>query len=280
MDAVGVLTDPGSHTELALAAIRAGKHVLVEKPLALVVSDAARLVREANSAGVVAMTGFHMRFHRLMKPARERIARGELGEIESIRVIWHSPRGDEGIADWKMARASGGGALVEIAVHHLDLIRYLLGSEFEWVHAASKNGTREDETAVLTAKNVGRRSGDGRVFGAKPARDRDCRQRQVGLAARRLLEIRRLFSTGTIGKYPVVPRYASAPWQPSCIISLRACARFMEAITLTPIRHSWKHFIGCVRQGIPPTATFEDGLRAVEAVTAAIESVTAASLNR
>ena len=83
LDAVGVLSDPGSHTELALAAIRARKHVLVEKPLALKIADAACLVREANSAGVVAMIGFHMRFHRLLKPARERIARRDLGEIES-----------------------------------------------------------------------------------------------------------------------------------------------------------------------------------------------------
>ncbi len=147
VDAVGVLTDPASHTELALGAIQVRKHVLVEKPLVLVAYDAARLVREANSAGVVAMTGFHMRFHRLIRAARELIARGELGEIESIRVIWHSPRGDAGIAKWKMARASGG-ALVEIAVHHLDLIRFLLGSEFASVHATTKNGTLEDETSA------------------------------------------------------------------------------------------------------------------------------------
>ena len=152
VDAVGILTDPSSHAELALAAIQTSKHVLVEKPLALVAHDAVRLVREARSANVVAMTGFHMRFHRLIKQARERITRGDLGEIESIRVIWHSPRGDAGIAPWKTTRSHGGGALVEIAVHHVDLVRFLLGSEFDWIQAASRSGTRDDESAVLIAR--------------------------------------------------------------------------------------------------------------------------------
>lgn len=273
VDAVGVLTDPGSHTELALAAIGAGKHVLVEKPLALNVSDAARLLCEANSAGVVAMTGFHMRFHRLLKPARERIARGDLGEIESIRVIWHSPRGDAGIADWKMARVNGGGALVEIAVHHLDLIRYLLGSEFEWVHAATKNGTREDETTVLIAK-----MSDG-VLVTGEFSERSPHEIEVVVSGKAgWLRVDCLKFDGLQYR-----NYREVPGSPS--VRFRSLATFVHNFPtgmrtirggdyLKSYEESWKHFVGCIRRGTPPAATFEDGLRAVEAVTAAVESLT------
>ena len=273
VDAVGVLTDPGSHTELALAALGARKHVLVEKPLALVATDAMRLVDRANTAGVVAMTGFHMRFHRLIKPARDLIARGELGEIESIRVIWHSPRGDQGIAEWKTTRAGGGGALVEIAVHHLDLVRYLLRSEFEWVHAATKNGTREDETTVLMAK-----MSDG-VLVTGEFSERSPHEIEVVVSGRSgWLRIDCLKFDGLQYR-----NYREVPGSPS--VRFRSLANFAHNFSagmrtihggdyLKSYEESWKHFIGCVGQGTRPAATFEDGLRAVEAVSAATESIT------
>ena len=152
VDAVGVCTDPGSHADLAIAAMRAGKHVLVEKPLALSVAECRRMIEEAGRAGVVAMTGFHMRFHRLVRLAREQIRLGAAGEIESIRVVWHSPRGDAGIPDWKTRRRSGGGSLVEIAVHHLDLARFLTGADIERITAFARGGVREDEGAVISAR--------------------------------------------------------------------------------------------------------------------------------
>jgi myo-inositol 2-dehydrogenase / D-chiro-inositol 1-dehydrogenase len=152
VDAVGVLTDPGSHADLAIGAIRAGKHVLVEKPLALTPQDCARMIKEANARSVITMTGFHMRFHRLVRQARELIRQGQFGAIESVRVVWHSPRKDEGIAKWKTRRTTGGGAIVEIGVHHFDLIRFLLESEFDQIHALHHDGVRDDEAAVIMAR--------------------------------------------------------------------------------------------------------------------------------
>jgi predicted dehydrogenase len=273
LDAVGVLTDPASHAELAIATMRAGKHVLIEKPLALVTADAVRLIREARSANVIAMTGFHMRFHRLIEQARERIARGDLGEIETIRVIWHSPRGDKGIAAWKTTRATGGGALVEIAVHHLDMVRFLLGTEFDWIHAASRNGTREDEAAVLAARMLNGVLVTGEFSERSPHEIEVVVSGKAGWLRVDCLKFDGLESRG----------YYDVPGQPS--VRIRSLATFVRNLPegmrtmqrggdyRISYEESWRHFVGCVRQGIPTAVRLEDGLRAVEAVNAAVESV-------
>jgi predicted dehydrogenase len=127
VDAVGVLTSPGSHAILALGAMQAGKAVYVEKPLALTVAECEQVAEEAERTRVTAMTGFHMRFHRLVAQAREKLSQGCIAAVQSVRVVWHSPRGDSNMAAWKTRREEGGGALIEIGVHHLDLVRFLLG---------------------------------------------------------------------------------------------------------------------------------------------------------
>src|SRR5271170_5461409 len=131
VEAVGVCTNPETHADLAVAAMRAGKHVLIEKPLALTMVDCTRMMAASEASKVIAMTGFHMRFHRLIREARQCIREGILGPIESVRMVWHSPRADFAIPEWKTQRQRGGGALVEIAVHHFDLLRFLLDTEFE-----------------------------------------------------------------------------------------------------------------------------------------------------
>lgn len=272
--AVGILTDPGSHAGLALAAIHAGKHVLVEKPLVLVAQDAVRLVRTARSANVIAMTGFHMRFHRLIQQARERIAHGDLGDVESIRVTWHSPRGDSDTAQWKTKRASGGGALIEIAVHHVDLIRFLLGSEFDWIQAASTNGRREDEAAILMAGMA-----DG-VLVTGEFSERSPHEIEIVVSGKSgWLRIDCLRFDGLQYR-----NYREVPGSPS--VRFRSLATFVHNFPsgMRTIRGgdyrksyqgSWEHFLGCVRQGTQPAVTLEDGLRAAEAIDAAVKSVAA-----
>jgi myo-inositol 2-dehydrogenase/D-chiro-inositol 1-dehydrogenase len=277
VDAVGVCTDPGSHAELAVAAMRAGKHVLVEKPLALTTMDCARMIAEAEAAGVIGMTGFHMRFHRLIREARERIRTGILGQIDSVRLVWHSPRSEVGIPEWKTQRQRGGGALVEIAVHHFDILRFLLDTEFQQVHAIHRDGVRDDEAAVV----VGRTANHALV--AAEFSERSPHEIEIVISGHRGLlrvnaerfdglEIRRL---GELTGSPLV--------------RLRSVARFFQTLPtgLTTMRrggdyrmsyeNEWKHFAECIREGRPTESTFHDGLRAVQVVAAAIQS---ASLSR
>jgi predicted dehydrogenase len=82
VDAVGVLTSPGSHAILALGAMQAGKAVYVEKPLALTVAECEQVAEEAERTRVTAMTGFHMRFHRLVAQAREKLSQGCIAAVQ------------------------------------------------------------------------------------------------------------------------------------------------------------------------------------------------------
>jgi predicted dehydrogenase len=91
VDVVGVCTNPGSHAVLAVGAMQAGKAVYVEKPLAQTVAECEQLVNEAERNRVTAMTGFHMRFHRLVAQAREKLQQGSIGAVQSVRLVWHSP---------------------------------------------------------------------------------------------------------------------------------------------------------------------------------------------
>lgn len=119
VDAIVLALPPHHHAENALKAIAAGKHVLVEKPIALDVEDGARIVDAAKQAGVVAMTGHVLRFHPAFEGLMQLVADGELGDIRYI----HSHR--VGLGKFHAEND----ALWDIAPHDLSLILALTGEE-------------------------------------------------------------------------------------------------------------------------------------------------------
>src|SRR5262249_35636462 len=148
---IGVLAPPAEHARLALRVIAAGRHLLVEKPLCLSLDEADALVNASRPGlpGPVALMGFHMRWHRLVRHARAPIRRRVLGTVDSIRDVWNSPRGEGAFPPWKRTRVTGGGSLVELGVHLVDLWRFLLDSEVVEVTALTRDGAREDPSAAL-----------------------------------------------------------------------------------------------------------------------------------
>jgi len=98
VDAVVIATPAKTHAELAIAAIRSGRHVLIEKPLALSYDDAAQIVAAAETAGVVAMVGHLMVYHPAVQALTQLVRTGELGEIyylSSCRANLGRARSDE-----------------------------------------------------------------------------------------------------------------------------------------------------------------------------------------
>jgi predicted dehydrogenase len=93
IDAVVIALPPQFHAETAIAAVRNGKDVLVEKPIALTVADAERAVAEAKAAGRIFMTGHVLRFHPAFEKLKELIDNGDLGEVKYIhshRLGWEN----------------------------------------------------------------------------------------------------------------------------------------------------------------------------------------------
>jgi myo-inositol 2-dehydrogenase / D-chiro-inositol 1-dehydrogenase len=272
IEAVGVCVPAHAHAEVAVAAMAAGKNVYVEKPVALTLEDADRISQAAKGRSSLHLMGFHMRWHRLIRDARARLAAGEIGELESIRTTWFSPRGDDTLPSWRNRRASGGGALVEIGVHCFDLWRYLTSAEAEQVFTVVRHGSREDEAAAVTA-----RMNDGTVASGVFS-ERTSHEIEVEICgARGRLRVGCQRFDG-LEAFPL----GSAPGQTG--IRLQALRRFLRELPeglagmtrggdyLASYRGAWMHFCRIIRTGEEPGCTLEDGRRALAIALAAAQS--------
>jgi 1,5-anhydro-D-fructose reductase (1,5-anhydro-D-mannitol-forming) len=129
IDAVYISTTNELHLTQALAAARAGKHVLCEKPLALSSADARRMVTACKAANVVLATNHHLRNAGAHRAMREAIATGRIGRPIAARVF-HSVYLPEHLQGWRLKRReAGGGVVLDITVHDADTLRFVLGDD-------------------------------------------------------------------------------------------------------------------------------------------------------
>ncbi len=275
VDAVAIITPPAEHVALAIDAILAGKHVIIEKPLCLDLGEARNLIAEAKKSPVIVMQSFHMRWHRLILEARTMVNKGQLGEIESIRSVWNSPINYDGsLAPWRYDRTQGGGALLELSVHHYDLWRFLLGAEIEEVSAISRYTDFADETAVV----IGRMSSGSvatAVFSEKTSHNIEVEicgtEGRLAIQCLRFDGLEFFPKTGVPGGIkPRIERLTHLVRElPHGIRSNRPGGEYMISY-----EKQWRHFIDCVRHGKPVACTLDDGIKAVQAALAAVESAT------
>ncbi|MFK5688914.1 Gfo/Idh/MocA family protein [Ornithinimicrobium sp. LYQ92] len=131
IDVVDVCTPGHLHAEVALAALAAGKHVLVEKPLANTVADCEALVAAAQAPGAGrSMLGFNYRRVPALALARDLIAQGRVGQVRQVRIAylqdWLADE-DAGMS-WRLRReTAGSGVLGDLGSHAVDQLRFLLG---------------------------------------------------------------------------------------------------------------------------------------------------------
>jgi 1,5-anhydro-D-fructose reductase (1,5-anhydro-D-mannitol-forming) len=150
VDAVYIATPNALHAEQVIAAAKAGKHVLCDKPLALTVADARRCVEECRQAGVRLGVTFQTRYHDGLGEAAELVRNGEIGKVVAAEVTMSAGRNLPG--GWRTDPALAGlGTLYNIGVHAFDVLRYLLGSEVSEVAALTdaEPGYNVDTTAMV-----------------------------------------------------------------------------------------------------------------------------------
>ena len=127
IDAVSICTPNFMHKEPAIAAMRAGKHVLCEKPLAMNAEEGEEIVAVSKETGKQCMVGFVSRFGADAQTLKRFIDAGELGEIYYGRAQYLRRRGIPGWGVFGQKDKQGGGGLIDLGVHALDLALWLMG---------------------------------------------------------------------------------------------------------------------------------------------------------
>jgi len=149
VDAVVICAPPSVHAELAIAAVRAGKHVYIEKPLATTLEDAHAVAGVVARSGRVAALGFNYRYQPSHVLARMLLQQDRIGRVRAVQTVFCEPATPGGLPDWKRWRGSGGGVLLDLGSHHIDLLRWFLNDEIATVEASIQSIETEHDTATL-----------------------------------------------------------------------------------------------------------------------------------
>ncbi len=128
LDVVSVCTPNYLHAPVAIAALRHGKHVLCEKPLARTVAEGEEMVEAAMEAGRVLQVVFNHRRRGDVQTLKAYVEQGGLGRVYYAKAWWLRRRGIPGLDSWFTSREmAGGGPLIDLGVHMLDMALYLMG---------------------------------------------------------------------------------------------------------------------------------------------------------
>ena len=272
LDAVLIATPGDSHPPLAAAALAAGKHVLVEKPLALTVADAEVLAQQARTAKVVSMVGLNFRHHPLARELKATIERGAIGHPLAAFVTSMSAQSQRvSVTGYETSPQRGGGVFHNKAVHVLDLLRFLFDCEVVSGRAMARSEMHEHDSATVEMVLANGVQVVG-YFSDRAIADMTCLvigdegraavnfTRPAGIAL-----YRREFSRSRQAKLWAyirqVPRLASA-------IRLST-----PAGRLSSYRNQWQHFLACIESGSRPETNFDDGLAVTRTVAQLIGSL-------
>jgi predicted dehydrogenase len=264
IDAVVICAPTHLHASLAITAAEAGKHVYVEKPFAASGAEARSVSEAAKSAGVCAAVGFNRRHHPVYEQARDLIRTGRIGKVQAILSALCEPLGSS-MPEWKRRRATGGGVLLDLASHHIDLIRWFLCCEVDGVEAGVASRSSEDDEAWLQMRtNAGAHVtsyfsfNDGRTDFMQFIGEHGtlCVDRhRPGLTVR----VARRFGYGVRNVFVVPTRD---------VLALRLKRTFRPSYE-SSYRRALEAFAAMVRGAASSTATLEDGMRCMNVILAA-----------
>ena len=263
VDAVVVATPPETHERLTVEALRAGKHVFVEKPLALSAVEGTRMVEEAAKAGCVLMVGHTFVYTAAVNKIKEVIASGELGEVfyvsttrvnlgifqESINVVW------------------------DLAPHDVSILNYILDAAPESVATQASCNIRKniEDVAFLTLRYPGDVLAHVHVSWLNPNKIRST----TVVGSKKMLvyddisaiEKIRIYDKGvtvtphydTFGEFNLSYRYGDI-----------LIPRLDDS---EPLKVACQHFVDCVEKGTEPRSSGVHGLNVVRVLEAAVESI-------
>ncbi len=156
VDAVSVLTESGNHAGHVVALAKFGKHIIVEKPMALTLDDADAMIKACSDAGVKLFVVKQNRFNVPVAKLRSALEAGRFGKLVlgTVRVRWCREQSYYDQDKWRGTWALDGGVLANQASHHVDLLEWMMG-EVEGVYAMSATALvkiETEDTAVVTVR--------------------------------------------------------------------------------------------------------------------------------
>ncbi len=158
VEVVYVATPNNLHAAQAIEAAKAGKHVFCDKPMALVVPDAERMVETCLQSSVKLGVAFQNRHHPAHVEARRLIASGAVGQVALATAEYSRSLSGPGRSGWRgNPEVAGAGSLMGMGLHPLDLVRFLVGREVETVQAFTDEHLpdRLDETILVSLRFQG-----------------------------------------------------------------------------------------------------------------------------
>ena len=262
VDAVVIVTPTKFHREIAVAAARAGKHILCEKPMAMNSVECGEMIAAAAAAGVNLQIGFMRRFAPAFHDIKRRIDSGEIGDVVMVRSVTHGPSLPQ---PWMFDLAVSNGPLAEVNSHDIDTVRWMTGSEIVEVFALGGNfrspAAREQYPDFYDNVSLVARFANGMqgiISGAQGV--------GYGYDARcEVMGTKGILFAGGLEALPVT--------------------RITSDGLLTPVVKSWRdlfsdaylaedeEFVASILERRAPCVTGEDGRRAVEVVNAGNDSI-------
>lgn len=141
LDLVAIATESGSHAEIARDVLNAGCHVIIEKPIALSLSDARSLIELAEEKGLLLSSCHQNRFNKSVLKIREAMEEKRFGRLfhGTAHIRWNRGEGYYTQAPWRGTWKEDGGALMNQCIHNIDLLRWMMGDEITEVFAYTSN---------------------------------------------------------------------------------------------------------------------------------------------
>ncbi|MDW8065490.1 MAG: Gfo/Idh/MocA family oxidoreductase [Anaerolineae bacterium] len=256
-DAVDICTPTPTHAEYALEAIRRGKHVLVEKPIARTLQEATAMVRAAQQSGVILMVAHEQRFEPDCRRAWEIVRAGGLGRLRMARQVIVGPYPEWSTDDWFADFDQSGGPLLDLAIHSLDYFNWLFGGPPLRVYAIGvrRRLTFEDHTVALLRYPDGGLAWVEASWGMPRGSPLIVRTELIGTAG-----VLQWDSQGTASFQIWKEGGESQAWTPIDVDGFAA---------------EIQHFVECIRQGTAPEIRGEEAIAALRTALAAIASLQA-----
>ena len=252
IDAVYIATPNALHRKWAIDALRSGKHVLCEKPLASNATEAREMVAVAEETGLILMEAFHWRYHPLVAQIQALLDAGVIGDVEGADAAFDLADGRIPMADIRWDYSIAGGSLMDLGCYPVQWLRWLLGQTPEVVTAS----------AVCPVEKV-----DGRIDAElrwPDGRAATLSSSMIEPDGRNDIRLSIYGSDGTmIVKNPLAPQMGS-----SITVERDRTNEVYEVETSASYFHQLVAFREAVRTGVSPVTSGDDSIQTMDVVDA------------